>query len=296
MHFAYAHNREWDAGKPRAFDLQGDWTKLAGFGQAAWLFRSGAIQAGPDPLTVPLSWQTRLQAGRERVNGSLAPFLERQFALDRNVVHTRRVQIARNENAAEFGEVKVQEPYRTDTGELTFRKADRLFLIHAPKAAGVVGFLSSQEETGPLVVRNEGAHFVAVLLTSLDDQPLESAVRMLLTVPGYALRSRAGADPPVPQAMENYQGNASRWTIEREPGSPKPSGDMNTGGARPVWLSRVPVTLLLKTKAESIAVYPLDGAGRRMQPLPLEKLDQGFLIRIHQGEEGLAPWYEIMRE
>jgi len=44
MHFAYSHGRNWDDGVPNGFNINGDWTKFPLIGQAAWLFRTGAVK------------------------------------------------------------------------------------------------------------------------------------------------------------------------------------------------------------------------------------------------------------
>ena len=65
MHFAYAHGHVWDTNIPTGLNLEGDWTHYPNFGQAAWLMRSGAIQAAREGITVPLSQELRLRATRQ---------------------------------------------------------------------------------------------------------------------------------------------------------------------------------------------------------------------------------------
>jgi hypothetical protein len=63
-------------------------------------------------------------------------------------------------------------------------------------------------------------------------------------------------------------------------------------------MEQVECHVTLRTTAARLIVYPLDGAGRRLRPLPeaaITKVAGG--VRIHlQGEgQDLAPWYEIVR-
>src|SRR5262249_21208443 len=82
IHFAYSHGRNWDAGVPNGFNINGDWTKWPNVGQSAWLFRSGVIGAGVDPREIPISLDQRLRAGREKRNGNIAAFLSSAFGYD----------------------------------------------------------------------------------------------------------------------------------------------------------------------------------------------------------------------
>ncbi len=82
MHFAYSHGRNWDDGVPNGFNLNGDWTKFPGFGQSAWIFRWGGIQAGSETVEIPVSEAHRLQATREKRNGSVGSFLTSVLSYD----------------------------------------------------------------------------------------------------------------------------------------------------------------------------------------------------------------------
>ncbi len=48
MHFAYAHSADWSTSVPNTFNLSADQSKGVLFGQAAWLFRSGAVRGRQD--------------------------------------------------------------------------------------------------------------------------------------------------------------------------------------------------------------------------------------------------------
>src|SRR5260370_32156161 len=55
IHFAYPHGRNWDAGVPNGFNINGEWTKCPVVGQSAWLFRMGAVKPSLGPLAVPVT-------------------------------------------------------------------------------------------------------------------------------------------------------------------------------------------------------------------------------------------------
>ena len=305
MHFAYSHGRTWDAGVPNGFNINGDWTKFPNFGQAAWLFRSGAIQAGREPVELPVSSALRLQAGREKRNGNISSFLADRLGYDPATAFAHPVRVRREEDVplalpkvGRIPQAPAAAPYESDTGELTYDRDRKLFLIHAPMAAGVVGFAGPQKISAGAIdveLAPSTSGFAAIVLTSLDQQPLANSARLLLSTPGYTLRSQPGADPPRPQALVNYPGTVDWWTLEPD-SPPKPSGDLN-GGIRPVWMQRVESYVTLRTSASKLTVYPLDGNGARMTPLAdVEPLDNGFRIHFQADGQSLSPWYELVAE
>jgi len=304
MHFAYAHNRNWDDAVPNGFNLTGDWTKWVNLGQAAWLFRSGAVRAARESIDLPLSEALRLRATREQRNSAINFFLNTALGWNSANAFLHAVHLVKDGEgpAPETARASPQPPYRSDTGELTFERDGRLCLIHADKAAGVFGFAGSNKITAGAIdveLAPSARGFAAVLLTSLDGEPLAASGRMLLTNPGYALRTQPGSNPQRPQALVNYGTTRDWWTLEREPGYPnKPSGNLNSGSL-PVWMERVECHLTLRTGAARITVYPLDAAGARQRPLEetdLARVEGGFRIHLQAEGQVLAPWYEIIAE
>lgn len=281
MHFAYAHNRTWDIGVPNGFNLNGDWGKLVNFGQSAWLFRTGAVAAGGAPVVAPYSEAARLAATRRGVNGSLAGYASTAHGIDPAMAFTRRVAIARAE------EPWAEKPVVAEPGEI--RYAARLFTVDAAKVAAVMGF-ARRAEAGPLTVEIETARgFAVVMLTALDERPLAESARMLLTSPGFTLRSQPGATPAREQRLVNYPGSATRWTIE--PDQARPSGDLN-GGSRPVWMERIPMKVELRAAAARLTIYPLSASGARMEPIEAERTAEGFRARL----DAASPWFELVLE
>jgi len=304
MHFAYSHGRGWDDGVPNGFNLNGDWTKWVNLGQAAFLFRTGAIQPALEAIDLPLSTELRLRATREQRNSALNAFLGATLGWNSANAFLRSVRLVKDseEPAPEAAKAAPQPPYRADTGELTYDPASRLFLVHSERAAGVFGFPGTSKVTAgaiDLELAPGARGFAAVLVTSLDNEPLATSGRMLLTNPGYTLRTQPGSNPQRPQALVNYPPAKDWWTLEQEPGySAKPSGNLN-GGQRPVWMERVECYVTLRTRAARVIVYPLDGAGARMEPLEpvsVERVEGGFRLHLQAAGQPLAPWYEIVAE
>jgi hypothetical protein len=299
MHFAYAHGRNWDGGVPNGFNLDGDWTKLPVSGQSAWLFRSDAIRAGGERLAVPAPAEARLQAAREKRNGSVAAFFSATTGYSPENAFVRPVGIdagaratAKVENAA-TGTV-----YESETGELTYDAQRRLYLIHAAGAAGIIGFPGTAKATAGLLdvqLAESGSGFVTLLVTALDGARIAESSRLLLSLPGASLRSQPLADPARPQRLVNYAGSVTAWTLERDPRrGDKPSGDLNSG-LQPTWMERVECFVTLRTTAARLVVYPLDGAGAKRAPLEgaVEAVEGGFRIHLQADGQEFSPWYEI---
>jgi hypothetical protein len=304
MHFAYAHGRGWDDGVPNGFNVNGDWPKWVNLGQAAWLFRWGAIRPAVEAIDVPLSEALRMRAGWEKRNNAINSFLGTALGWNSANAFIHSVRLVKDDAgpAPDSATATPHEPYRSDTGELTYDRNARLFLIHADRAAGVFGFVGQNQVTAgsiDLELVPDARGFAAVLLTSLDWEPLATSSRMLLTNPGCTLRTQPGSNPPRPQALVNYGTTKDWWTLEPEPSyASKPSGNMN-GGQRPVWMERVECYVTLRTQAARLTAYPLDGTGNRLEPLgasAVERVAGGFRIHLQGEGQTPAPWYEIVTE
>ena len=301
LHFAYAHSRNWETGVPNGFNLNGDWGKFVNFGQSAWIFRTGAIDRGASPLLLPVSDAQRQQATRERRNGSIGAFLTASQGWEANQALLHPVGLLLSDTAPFPAEArrKPTAPYRADQGPWTFDPDRKLFLLHSSRVSGVFGRL---EQNSPVIAGVLGVESVqtrnnaAFLLTPLDGKELRSSSRLLLSMPGYVLRTQSQSSPPRPQALVGYLTAADWWTIERDPEYPqKPSGNLNDGTS-PAWMERVEARITLELRAESLTVFPLSGSGQRLSPIaPGDIESEGSRFRVHLQKEGQAfsPWYEI---
>lgn len=302
QHFAYSHGRGWDDGVPNGFNINGDWTKFATLGQAAWLFRSDAIRAGVEPLRIPVSAGQRLRATREKRNGAIGGFLTSLFGFDPNLVFVRRVELVKDGEGEvpEAARQKAATPLAADTGDFTYDPQARLFRLHSPRAAAVIGFAGQRKQTAGAIdveLAPAARGFAAVVLTPVDQAPLAESRWMLLTNPGHTLRTQPGADPQRPQRLVNYPSTTGWWTLEPDLAT-KPTGNLN-GGNRPVWMERVEAFVTVRTPAKGITVYSLDGKGGRLAPLAARDISAvagGFRLHLQADGAAFAPWYEIILE
>jgi hypothetical protein len=296
VHFAYEHGRNWETQVPSGFNVNGDWTKFPNIGQSALLFRGGVIQPGEAPVVIPVSRELQLQFGRERKPGAIAPFLGAN-GFDPATALLHPVALRAQEKPTPQTS-PIAAPYRSDTKELLYDPRAKVFTIQSARAAGVIGFVgTNQTAAGPLVVQlaPSARGFATIVVTSLDERPIVDSARLLLTTPGYTLGTVPGTTPPAMQKIVPYPGTTDWWTVEHEPASAdRPSG-RNSGGVPPVWMERVESTIVLKSSAKALSVYPLDGAGKRLKAVPAAKTEGGFRIHLQADGQDFAPWYEIVR-
>lgn len=292
VHFAYSHGRKWDETGPNGFDVNGDWQKFVNIGQSAWLFRSGVIETGRKPVDIPVSKEMRLKATRQKVNGRVSDFLRTEIGFDPLLAVAHPVRLAKD-SGGPAPLLKAEAPHRSDTGELAYDPEGKLLTIAAMKAAGVYGFIGTKKVMAGAIdveLPKSGRGFIALLLTSLDGRSLGLSRRMLLSNPGYTLRTQPGSDPQRAQSFINYPGTKDWFTLEPEPQfAGKPSASMGSGAA-PTWWERVEAVVTLHTEGKKAAVYPLDGAGARMKPVAVERLKGAVKIRL--GAD--SPWYEVV--
>ena len=297
MFFNYANNRRWDADAPAGFGLIGDWGKFPNFGQSAWLFRTGAIQAGKTPFDIRLSSSMRLLSGGKRIHvGEYAEYLARNIGYDPGVAFEHMVRIV-DHGAATSPLVSSIEPYRADTGEFTYEK-NKLFLIDARMVSGVIGQLGPNRTVtvGGIDVHHEssGSGFLCILITSLDGKDVKESKRLLMSVPGSTFRSRA-IDVSRPDELVRYRTNPMWWTLRGETGMP--SQDLFEGGSAPVWMARVNIILTFHRSVDDVKVYPLDGSGRRYPALSSGSVAidrEAKTVTVRNRKQQPAPWYEIV--
>ncbi len=295
MHYSYSHSNDYHQGLPRTFDLVFDLTKLPVIGQSAWLFRSGAVATGREPLDLPISREQRIQAARGRS-------VEELLGIDTDLFFRRRVRLAPSDNGAmpEEAAEPLSRPIVSDTGETTYDPDRGVYLVHSPTAAAVIGSIGADSVTaGALTVQlaESARGFATVLVTPVDGRPLAQTRRWLISIPGYTLGTRPGSEPPEPLPLVPYRGQEGWWTLE--PDRPDEPSAPNRALASPIWMERVESFVTLATAAGAIRVYPLGSAGQRLAALgpgDVERTVGGFRIHLQAEGQRFSAWYEVVGE
>lgn len=302
MHFCYSTiNADEQNPIPRGMNLTGNWAQYANLGQSAWAFRSGAIQAGKQPLEIAVTKATRLKMARMKKSHPMAGWLHQNAGYDETIALLHRVGLVRAEERPDAPALPPagSSPYVSDTGEMTYQMK-KVFLVHAPQAAGIFGFAGVGNVVAAGVINLElapGARgFVTLFLIALDHRPLPESRRMLLSLPGWTYGTQPGTEPPRPQKLIHYDAENDWWTLEAAPHPPgKPPG-IGADAVPPAWLERVESFLALRTRVHKLKVFPLDGTGERLPPLGsnhVQKIKGGMKIHLHADGQPKSPWFEI---
>lgn len=295
---------DYDSGRhepaaPASFGLRGDWGKYVTVGQIARWFR----QAGMAPLQaqfdLPLhtALQAAIAAGGEQEG--LADVLKEQYGLVPRHVWTHRVGVDVTMTLAAQALPPAQDVERSPDGTLLFDRGRGVLEIVSDKMLGYMGPQPGGVSMGDgLSVHFEAQapHHAAVLLTSLDAQPVAESRHLLLTLGSATVGTQPGSSPPRPKSLVRHPSGDNSWTLEPDPmHADQPSGSRDATG--PAWLTRNEGIVSWRSSYESAVVYPLDAAGRRMLPLPASDLEveEGYIrLRVQRVLEESSPWYEII--
>jgi hypothetical protein len=159
----------------------------------------------------------------------------------------------------------VEHRYVSDTGELVLDRTPGFLQIQTPKTKGAVGFLgeAGRVELGGVTVECR-TPFAAVVVSSLDSEPLGASRRVLITA--VARAENTG------QAFSD----GKRTVPDR--------------GREPVLVEPVQCLIRLAMPAAAI-VYPLDPTGKRREPVAAT-FEQGTLRVDLEGVR--SPWCEVI--
>jgi len=142
--------------------------------------------------------------------------------------------------------------------------------INTPASRAVWGLIAGQQfDLGGVraAIGSTERNYAALVITSLDGQPLESAGRILLTVVGSA-------------ENRDMVWNTARTSVGRQ------------WGTSPTQVNGIPAEITLPFRVRN--VHALDGRGQRQAALPI-KVD-GNASRFLIGPEHRTLWYEITAE
>lgn len=299
--FDYMNGENW-AATPSSFTLSGDWGKYAVTGQSAMLFRNALVAPLPAPMSIPLGPDTRRAIAAARTAGAFETHLSVRYGITPEQATQARLYI----DLSGSGRLHRQNPpasapLRSPNGELEFDVRQRTMQIRTPQARGFFGFLMQRrvgDADAAIELPGTGRGFIATLLTALDDRPLASSRRILLSASGAVTGSQPGSIPPRPKKLIHYKNDGQWWTLEPDADmTGKPSGPRDVQG--PIWMERSEARISLRTRAKRITVYPLDGSGKRMAALDSNcvSLNKGMAsIHIQADVSQASPWYEILAE
>lgn len=303
----YSQSREtYTSTTPQEFGLVGDATKLVQFGQAAWVFRTGAISRLEPVSSYSFGDAVVLDATRARITDGLASFLEQHALADASRPLSARVGYA--VSAPSSVTLKSIGP-TSSTPQARFDLKERQLVVSAPMVKGVTGYLAPGRKydygTFKLRLGATARGFVSLTLSSRDGRAVDQSRSLLLTLPGYTVGSTLTSTGPVPldvsrvpvplkdSIVHPLESTSQRWSAI----DPTTSRVISLRAIQaPIWMERIPCTLAFATKAKTLRVFPLDPSGNRMASIAsrfVRKTGDGFEIDLETDQQAPSPWFEL---
>ncbi|HEY0947521.1 MAG TPA: hypothetical protein VGD81_19720 [Opitutaceae bacterium] len=249
---------EWQPYVADEFDITLDPVKIPQMSAGALLFARADVR--PAREIVARSYTSEQVNEAMRLPEAERPYFTPGFPLSLPLRHGSRIRTLEGEPTGNF-EPDPPPPYFADTGELAWHVEPGkrgLVMIDAPRSQGLIGFVRNHADktTRHLAaeIRND---FAAITLSSLSDEPIQRADRMLLT------------------ACSRWQNTGSTWN------------DRHTlwekWGHGPTLIEPVTGWLVLRELDGAVALKltPLDGTAKPLgEPIAGRRLEDGWEIPL----------------
>jgi hypothetical protein len=265
--FEPKRSADWQPVLTEPFDMSHDPVKMPEMAAGALMFLRGDIQ--PAKATVERSYSREEGWDSLRLGGTNRPFFTPGFPASVPLLHGSRISSFACKSSGPVS-APAANPFKSDTGELgwyTNPDETGLVTIDTPSSQGLIGFVKANGKHVTNLAADVSNNFCAIILCSLETQPLSEAHRMLLVT-----GSRVG-------------NLGMTWNSE----GTRPAN----WGASPTALEPVTGTILLSklTKAASVSARALDGAGHPIgSPLMAKKNGDSWELSVGKI---VTPWYEV---
>jgi len=240
------------------FDITLDPVKMTQMAVGALLFNRADVS--PAKTTVARSYTAQQINEAMRLPESERPYFTPGFPLSTPLQHGSRIRSIDGEPTGKFGATALP-PYVSDTGELAWHLdagKHGLVTIDTPRSQALVGFVrDNAEKTTKHLAAEIKNDFAAITLSSLSDEPIQRANRLLLT------------------ACSRWQNTGSKWNDRHTL--------WVTWGAGPTLIEPVSGWLVLRELDGAVAVKltPLDGAAKPIgQTIMGRRLEDGWEIPL----------------
>jgi len=265
--FAHAAPEKWRGRIPGHFDIRPDPVKMTSLAACALMFLRGDVRAALE--TVPRSYTAEQVREGIRLPYSEGSYFTPGFSPSLALRHTTRIA-GFDEPARRYPEAGPDGPIVCDTSELTWHHWQRkkgLVTVETERSQALIGFVKDNNKTLKnlsAIVEND---FCAIILTSLDAEPISRCERLLLVVAGRSANS------------------GMTWNQDRT--------SLSGWGNAPTVIEPVKgkVTLRNLEPAQRIEVIALDGAGKALgDPVSAGDVKREFALTV--GEQATT-WYLV---
>ena len=250
------------------FDISLDPVKMPELAESALMFLRGDVEKARSVEERSYSEQqvfdSMLLPGTER------PYFTPGFPLWLPLEHEVRISSLNGPPTKAFPEGVEPDAMISDTQQLGWygsAKKTGMVSVYTPRTQALIGFVRANGKADSNLAVDVENTFCSVLLSSLDDKPIDEAARMLLVAGGR---------------VEN---GGQEWNVV--------GTDVTSWGSSPTLIEQVKGTLTLRRlkDARSVMLQPIDGAGQPLGPaMAATKKGDGWVVALGQP---VTTWYEI---
>jgi hypothetical protein len=272
----------------QGFELADDPAVLAQIPAAARLFRYGWVQEGSEASAIEVPfWEDGVFNGQSGALNDWWKCLSDWYCYweNTNLDNTKNVNpawslVRKLRMKFTSGPETVpnpgtpSHPYVSETGELRWDMTQGVLTINSPYVQGAIGYVNSSPTIQLSVLRIQATtDFAAIHLVPLDNLPISSSQKLLLTAAGRI--ANTGMNPAAPRTLGEH--TFQSW------------------GTGPVLLQPIQaqITLNLPSSVYNIRVYKLDERGSPTTEIPVQKSGSNFTFNI--GSHNTL-WYGIVVE
>ena len=199
------------------------------------------------------------------------PFFTPGFPLHLPLQHEVRISSLNGPPTQSFPDESSPNSIVSDTHELEWYTSPHqtgLVTVNAPRSQALIGFVKAENQQVRNLAADVSNTFCTILLSSMDDRPIETSSKMLLIAGG-----------PV-------QNTGQRWNTART--------DVVAWGEAPTLIEQVTGTISLQNlhAARAVIVQPIDGAGQPLGP-PIQAKAVGTNWKFPVGSP-TTTWYQIV--
>ena len=250
------------------FDLSLDPIKMPELAAGALMFLRGDVS--PARATVARSYSEQQVFAGYRLWQNDGPYFTPGFPLWRPLVDGSRIASLDDGPTQKFAPAAQPEPIVSDTAQLAWsasKPGAGQVVVDTPRTQEIVGFSAAQSKPPANLSAAVANPFSAILLTSIDAEPIAQSRHLLLVTGARAVNTG--------MTWNGTHTDLAQW------------------GSSPTLIEPVTGTILLRGLDGAIAIsaQPLDGAGQPLGP-PLAATHHGDVWRIAIGTLA-STWYAV---
>lgn len=265
--FEHAAPEGWQAKMPGHFDIRCDPVKMTSLAACALMFLRGDVS--PALKTVPRSYTAEQVREGIRLPYSEGSYFTPGFSASLALRHTTRIA-GFDEPPGQYPKAGRNGPIASDTGELVWYHSQRekgLVTLETERSQALIGFVKDNNKVLKNLYATVENDFCAIILTSLDAEPISSSERLLLVTTARSANS------------------GMTWNEDRT--------SLSDWGDAPTVIESVKgkVTLRNLEPSQRIEIIPLDGAGKPLgDPVTANNVKREFVLSV--GEQATT-WYLV---